>query len=475
MESEVDEILAAPGNIWTEWLLRPKKIGFKYESPFDLEEPQFEIRLPLTPQAVIRAYAWLRHALIYCGYQVYKPNGDDLTLFRQDYETKHYVYNYMLDRMAQTIFQFAEWLSTYHPSVSGSEVTLKKSNRSSLSSKKSTIALSQEAVAGVTDLAEGYAPPAKPTKSKDKSSKLTTDFTTRPRTRGVAAQTTKRKSKSSKRMKAIDSSSDSERSSGDSSEQPSGSDDDDWAPSRNSRHGSVNVMSVDSLPIFHGDEGGSEAAYHWIQRFELLADTSRWNDKAKISWFASYLGKPVRTWLKQKLFVREWIKSPTSKSDKYLHMIQEPGESLKSFFYRFNSAAITANVRYWKYQDVLDDHISKFCSALEDVALGDQLSQMSFPNIGALERYLDAQRKKIALRRLKTRYAQHALQKVQDPLRGLRPPPSKVDMDRRARERERREQQRYQVHLAVEDSDDDMAVPTPKTDNEIYTMGGKKE
>ncbi|CAK4320962.1 unnamed protein product [Aphanomyces euteiches] len=240
-------------------------------------------------------------------------------------------------------------------------------------------------------------------------------------------------------------------------------------------------MSVDSSPIFHGDEGGSEAAYHWIQRFELLADTSRWNEKAKISWFASYLGKPVRAWLKQvpaaermtwraikKLFVREWIKSPTSKSDKYLHMIQEPGESLKCFFYRFNSAAITAN-------DVLDDHISKFCSALEDVALGDQLSQMSFPNIEALERYLDAQRKKIALRRLKTRYAQHALQKVQDPLRGLRPPPSKVDMDRRARERERREQQRYQVHLAVEDSDDDMAVPTPKTDNEIYTMGGKKE
>ncbi|CAK4721245.1 unnamed protein product, partial [Aphanomyces euteiches] len=90
MESEVDEILAAPGNIWTEWLLRPKNIGFKYESPFDLEEPQFEIRLPLTPQAVIRAYAWLRHALIFCGYQVYKPNGDDLTLFRQDYETKNY-------------------------------------------------------------------------------------------------------------------------------------------------------------------------------------------------------------------------------------------------------------------------------------------------------------------------------------------------------------------------------------------------
>ncbi|KAH9106558.1 hypothetical protein AeMF1_017868 [Aphanomyces euteiches] len=183
MESEVDEILAAPGNIWTEWLLRPKNIGFKYESPFDLEEPQFEIRLPLTPQAVIRAYAWLRHALIFCGYQVYKPNGDDLTLFRQDYETKNYVYNYVLDRMAQTIFQFAEWLSTYHSSVTGSEVTLKKSNRSSLSSKKSTIAWSQEAVAGVTDLAEGYAPPAKPTKSKAKSSKLTTDFTTRPRTR----------------------------------------------------------------------------------------------------------------------------------------------------------------------------------------------------------------------------------------------------------------------------------------------------
>ncbi|KAG9399639.1 hypothetical protein AC1031_011452 [Aphanomyces cochlioides] len=155
MESEVDAIFTTSENIWTEWLLRPKKIGFKYESPFDLEEPQFEIRLLLTPEAVIRAYAWLRHALIYCGYQVHRPNGDDLTLFRQDYETKHYVYNYMLDRMAQTIFQFDEWLSTYHPSVSGSEVTLKKSNRSSLSSKKSTIAWSQEAVAGVTDLAEG--------------------------------------------------------------------------------------------------------------------------------------------------------------------------------------------------------------------------------------------------------------------------------------------------------------------------------
>ncbi len=236
----------------------------------------------------------------------------------------------------------------------------------------------------------------------------------------------------------------------------------------------MHVMSMETLPVFLGNDDNREAAYHWIQRFELLADASGWKEKAKIAWFTSYLGKTVRAWFNQlpdaykktwktikRQFSKEWIQSPLPKADKYYHMVQEPNEPLKAFFYRFNSAAIKARIDYRRGKEVFNDHVSRFCMALEDQSLGDRLTQLQFGSMDELERYLDAQRKNNVLRQVKHRFTENAMQGRRDKREGY---------DRMKKER----YQGHQVHVASYDSDYD-ANPTVQTDADIFTMGGKRE
>ncbi|ETV72185.1 hypothetical protein H257_12661 [Aphanomyces astaci] len=107
----------------------------------------------------------------------------------------------------------------------------------------------------------------------------------------------------------------------------------------------------------------------------------------------------------KKKFSKEWITNPLPKADKYYRMTQDPKEPLKTFFYRFNSAAQSARVEYWKSASILEDHIGRFCMALEDESLGDRLSQMVFSSIDDLDRHLDSQRKNQILRQFKNRQA----------------------------------------------------------------------
>jgi hypothetical protein len=145
-------------------------------------------------------------------------------------------------------------------------------------------------------------------------------------------------------------------------------------------------------------------------------------------------------------------------------MTQDPKEALKTFFYRFNSAAQSAKVEYWKSATILEDHIGRFCMALTDEALGDRLSQMVFASIDDLDRHLDAQRKNQILREFKNRKG--------DPI------PAGTTTTTRRREVTRDRRQMAQVMVAHEDSDYDSPLPLSNPEQlnyEIYALGGKKE
>ncbi|KAH9093957.1 hypothetical protein Ae201684P_016576 [Aphanomyces euteiches] len=201
------------------------------------------------------------------------------------------------------------------------------------------------------------------------------------------------------------------------SESDDNSDEDDneefWNHLPETNSASVHVLSVDSLPIFSGRDESREVAYQWLKRFEQMARVSGWSEKERIAWFPSYLSPTIRSWYSQigpgqqktwkdvkRKFVKDWILNPLPKLDKYFTMIQEPKESLKSFFYRFNSAAQNAKVEYWKKPKILQEHILRFCSAIE----GDRLAEKTYKSIEELEFHLDAQRKKQVLRQARHRH-----------------------------------------------------------------------
>ncbi|ETV71711.1 hypothetical protein H257_13141 [Aphanomyces astaci] len=215
--------------------------------------------------------------------------------------------------------------------------------------------------------------------------------------------------------------------------------------------GAMHVLSMDSLPIFSGSEDNREASYQWVRRYEQLSRLSGWMEQEKIAWFPSYLSKT------------EWITNPLPKADKYYRMTQEPKEPLKTFFYRFNSAAQSVRVEYWKSASILEDHIGRFCMALEDESLGDRLFQMVFSSIDDLDRHLDSQRKNQILRQIKNR-------QVYTSSAGIR---------RREMTRDKRPSMERQILLAREGSDYDSPAMTntskEQLHHEIYALGSKKE
>ncbi|RHY44909.1 hypothetical protein DYB38_002186 [Aphanomyces astaci] len=256
-----------------------------------------------------------------------------------------------------------------------------------------------------------------------------------------------------------------------------GDDEDLWDNLPSMGHqGAMHVLSMDSLPVFSGSEDNREASYQWMRRYEQLSRLSGWTEQEKIAWFPSYLSKTVRAWFNQlqphykqswkdikRKFAKEWITNPLPKADKYYRMTQDPKEPLKTFFYRFNSAAQSARVEYWKSSSILEDHIGRFCMALEDESLGDRLSQMVFSSIDDLDRHLDSQRKNQILRQFKNR-------QVDTTSAGIR---------RREMTRDKRPSMERQILLAREDSEyDSPAVnntPKEQLHHEIYALGGKKE
>ncbi|KAF0773840.1 hypothetical protein AaE_002119, partial [Aphanomyces astaci] len=150
-----------------------------------------------------------------------------------------------------------------------------------------------------------------------------------------------------------------------------GDDEDLWDNLPSMGHqGAMHVLSMDSLPVFSGSEDNREASVDGTRKDRLVP-------------FPHY--KQSWKYIKRK-FAKEWITNPLPKADKYYRMTQDPKEPLKTFFYRFNSAAQSARVEYWKSASILEDHIGGLFMALEDESLGDRLSQMVFSSIDNLGR-----------------------------------------------------------------------------------------
>ncbi|RHY21446.1 hypothetical protein DYB25_006238 [Aphanomyces astaci] len=120
-------------------------------------------------------------------------------------------------------------------------------------------------------------------------------------------------------------------------------------------------------------------------------------------------------------------------------------------------------MEFWKSASILEDHIRRFCIALEDESLGDRLSQMVFSSIDDLDRHLDSQRKN----------------QIQHQFMNRQVDTSSSGIRRREMTRDKSPSMEYQILLAREDSDyDSRAVTnTPKEQlhHEIYALGGKKE
>ncbi|KAF0708656.1 hypothetical protein AaE_013122 [Aphanomyces astaci] len=116
-------------------------------------------------------------------------------------------------------------------------------------------------------------------------------------------------------------------------------------------------------------------------------------------------------------------------------------------------------MEFWKSASILEDHIRRFCIALEDESLGDRLSQMVFSSIDDLDRHLDSQRKN----------------QIQHQFMNRQVDTSSSGIRRREMTRDKSPSMEYQILLAREDSDyDSRAVTnTPKEQlhHEIYALG----
>ncbi|KAG9398295.1 hypothetical protein AC1031_014884 [Aphanomyces cochlioides] len=167
-------------------------------------------------------------------------------------------------------------------------------------------------------------------------------------------------------------------------------------------HRGIHLLNMESIPVFNGAKDGRDKAHQWIRKFSEIGRMSGWNDKEIMANFEIYVGKSVRSWYLQlkpeaksswavlrQRFISRWAVPQMSKEDKYHQMVQEQGEEVMEFFFRFNHAARDCNYQYWKKGSKLNDHICRFCTKLLDVELGKRIGGNIFKDIDELEDYLD--------------------------------------------------------------------------------------
>ncbi|KAF0689332.1 Aste57867_19213 [Aphanomyces stellatus] len=108
----------------------------------------------------------------------------------------------------------------------------------------------------------------------------------------------------------------------------------------------VQIMSVDTIPMFTVYVEGRDAASTWLQRFEVTAVSCRWSDDETKRRFKLYVSRPVQDWFnllrkEQKAtwkttrarFVKEYVLSPIPKEELYSTMEQRTDESDKAYLF----------------------------------------------------------------------------------------------------------------------------------------------
>ncbi|CAK4075286.1 unnamed protein product, partial [Aphanomyces euteiches] len=195
---------------------------------------------------------------------------------------------------------------------------------------------------------------------------------------------------------------DSDYDSGGAIESGDDDDEDNETKPRKPLHRGIHLLNMESIPVFNGAKDGRDKAHQWIRKFSEIGRMAGWNDKEIMANFEIYVGKSVRSWYLQlkpeakssweflrQRFISRWAVPQMSKEDKYHQMVQEQGEEVMEFFFRFNHAARDCNYQYWKKGSKLNDHIRRFCTKLLDVELGKRIGGNIFKDIDKLEDYLD--------------------------------------------------------------------------------------
>jgi len=130
-----------------------------------------------------------------------------------------------------------------------------------------------------------------------------------------------------------------------------------------------------------------------------LANPGGWTDQVCLRELKLKMSLPVRNWRGQLSkhvqqdstrltleFVKKYLKSRTSKSDRYYTMKQKPNESAMESFYRLNEAGIKAGVRYKKSKKKdCAQHIKRFVKNLKSVQLKAILGNQRFRILEDLE------------------------------------------------------------------------------------------
>ncbi|KAF0692209.1 Aste57867_16687 [Aphanomyces stellatus] len=178
----------------------------------------------------------------------------------------------------------------------------------------------------------------------------------------------------------------------------------------------VQIMSVDTIPMFTGDVEGRDAASTWLQRFVETAVSCRWSDDETKRRFKLNVSRPVQDWFNQlrkeqkatwkatrARFVKEYVLSPIPKEEVYYTMEQRTDESDKAYLFRFNAAARAIRQDYHSSRRVLRLHINRFAHALRNKSFGTILSQHVFNTMDELEEYLDLQRQNDAMKMFKNK------------------------------------------------------------------------
>jgi hypothetical protein len=136
----------------------------------------------------------------------------------------------------------------------------------------------------------------------------------------------------------------------------------------------------------------------WWEQFMNLANQGGWTDQVRLRELKMKKSLPVHNWRGQlskhvqqdwtrlsSEFVKKYLRSLTSESDRYYTMKQKPNESAMEYFYRLNEAGIKAGVRYKKSKKDCAQHIKRFVKNLKSAQLKTILGNQRFRNLEDLE------------------------------------------------------------------------------------------
>jgi hypothetical protein len=166
-------------------------------------------------------------------------------------------------------------------------------------------------------------------------------------------------------------------------------------------------ISPNAIKRFDGTNSPSENR-HWWKEFEYLCLAGSWTDWEKCKYLSMYLRGTAEAWFHQippadrkswpKLassFRLEFCAGRDSELERYINLTRNKDESVRSYFWRINTAARKARISLSEGKS-LDEHINRFLRTANDTTLFKTLAGQIFFSIDQVERVLKVYEKRMA-------------------------------------------------------------------------------